>query len=363
MRRYLPGLLLVSPALAIIVFLFLVPLTGAVTGAFQDPDGGFSFGNFFKTYQLYSTDILFTIVIVALSALLTAAFSVAIAGYLTLGTSPVAVAILRWLYRWPLFIPFIVVGQILRTFLAKNGLMNNIFVASGLITPLHTIGFLDWRGIVIAFVWKQTPFVTLLLAGAMASIDRGTIEAARNLGASRLRILLEIVLPQATVLVGSYGLLWRWLLPDRDSAHPPTPRDIARAAAEKDVPFVLVTGIPSHPQHVENALVSADAIYGNGEFELFETEFLGAGDTLSAALAALLAAETSLSDATAEALAYLDKCLEGGIRPGMGKTIPDRLFWAHEDEGDEAPEGAAGETPSPDSQLDADDFPLDTTKH
>ena len=48
MRRYLPGLLLVSPALAIIVFLFLVPLGGAVTGAFQDPDGGFSFGNFMR---------------------------------------------------------------------------------------------------------------------------------------------------------------------------------------------------------------------------------------------------------------------------------------------------------------------------
>ena len=197
MRRYIPGLLLVSPALAIIVFLFLVPLGGAVSGAFQEADGGFSFGNFIKTYQLYSTDIGFTIVIVALSALLTAAFSVAIAGYLTLGNNPLAVSILRWLYRWPLFIPFIVVGQILRTFLAKNGLMNNLFVASGLITPLHTVGFLDWRGIVIAFVWKQTPFVTLLLAGAMASIDRGTIEAARNLGASRLRILLEIVLPQA----------------------------------------------------------------------------------------------------------------------------------------------------------------------
>jgi hydroxymethylpyrimidine/phosphomethylpyrimidine kinase len=38
-----------------------------------------------------------------------------------------------------------------------------------------------------------------------------------------------------------------------------------------------------------------------------------------------------------EALSYLDRCLEGGFRPGMGHVIPDRLFWAHpeDDETDE----------------------------
>ena len=38
----------------------------------------------------------------------------------------------------------------------------------------------------------------------MASLDRSTIEAARNLGASRPRILVEIVVPQVrqTLLVG-----------------------------------------------------------------------------------------------------------------------------------------------------------------
>src|SRR3712207_2048848 len=43
-----------------------------------------------------------------------------------------------------------------------------------------------------------------MLAGGMASLDRATIEAGRNLGASRLRVLLEIVLPQVaqTLLVG-----------------------------------------------------------------------------------------------------------------------------------------------------------------
>ena len=151
----------------------------------------------------------------------------------------------------------------------------------------------------------------------------------------------ELLLPQVTVLVGAYGLLWRWLLPDRTSDQRPTPREIAKAAAEKNVPFVLVTGIPTHDQHVENVLASADTIYGSGEFELFETEYIGAGDTLSAALTALLATEVPLSDATAEAMTYLDKCLEGGLRPGMGKTIPDRLFWVHADDPDEADEDGA----------------------
>jgi putative spermidine/putrescine transport system permease protein len=197
MSKRLLGLILVLPALAVIVLLFLVPLAASVVGAFV-ADGRYGLANFEKAFALYTQDIIFTVVIVSFSAFVIGALSTAIAGYLTLGENPRAVAILRWLYRWPMFIPFIVVGQVLRTFLAKNGLMNNVLIGAGLITPMQASGMLDWRGIVIAFVWKQTPFVTLLLAGAMASIDRGTIEAARNLGASRLRILLEIVLPQVT---------------------------------------------------------------------------------------------------------------------------------------------------------------------
>jgi len=130
--------------------------------------------------------------------------AIAIAGYLTLGENPRAVAILRWLYRWPLFIPFIVTGQVMRTFLAKNGMLNHVLIGSGLIEPLQAQSLLDWRGIVVAFVWKQAPFVTLLLAGAMASLETTHIEAARNLGARRLRVLIDIVLPQVrgTLLVG-----------------------------------------------------------------------------------------------------------------------------------------------------------------
>ena len=157
-----------------------------------------------RRIELYSTDILFTLFIVVVSTLLTGLFSITIAGMLTLSETPWLIVALRNLYRWPLFIPFIVAAQCMRTFLAKNGLMNNSLVALGLMEPIQTTSFLDWRGIIITFVWKQVPFVTLMLAGAMASIDRATIEAGRNLGASRVRVLIELVLPQVaqTLLVG-----------------------------------------------------------------------------------------------------------------------------------------------------------------
>jgi ABC-type spermidine/putrescine transport system permease subunit I len=198
------GLALVTPALAIVVAFFIIPLGISFALAFTAKDGSFTLQHFEKSFELYTTDLLFSLWIVALSSALIAILSIVIAGYLTLGENPRLVAVLRWLYRWPLFIPFVVAGQLMRTFLAKNGMLNHVLIGSGMIEPLQAQSLLDWRGIVIAFVWKQAPFVTLLVAGAMASLDRQHIEAARNLGAPRWRVLWDIVLPQVrgTVLVG-----------------------------------------------------------------------------------------------------------------------------------------------------------------
>jgi putative spermidine/putrescine transport system permease protein len=198
------GLVLLAPALAVIVVFFVAPLAMSAIVAFRGKRGGFTLEHFAKSFDLYTTDLLFTLAIVLGSTVLIGLVAIAIAGYLTLGEHPRAVSILRWLYRWPLFIPFVVAGQVMRTFLAKNGMLNHVLIGSGLIEPLQAQSLLDWRGIVVAFVWKQAPFVTLLLAGAMASIETTHIEAARNLGARRLRVLIDIILPQVrgTLLVG-----------------------------------------------------------------------------------------------------------------------------------------------------------------
>ena len=138
----------------------------------------------------------------------------------------------------------------------------------------------------------------------------------------------EMLLPQTTILVGHYSTLWRWLLPDWNGQSNPQARDIARAAQALGTPYTLVTGIPLPDQWIDNVLASPDEILASEKFERIEAVFVGAGDTLSAALAALLASGSDLGSATHEALSYLDRCLLGGFRPGMGHMLPDRLFWA-----------------------------------
>lgn len=169
----------------------------------------------------------------------------------------------------------------------------------------------------------------------------------------------ELMLPQTTVLVGNHSTLWRWLLPDWSSQRSPSPRDIAKAAADVGVPYTLVTGIPLPEQFVENVLATPQTVLGTVRFELFDAVFSGAGETLSAALAALLATGSDLTEATSEALSYLDRCLDGGFRPGMGNILPDRMFWAQPDDSDDD-----DDEPSDEQQaLDGFAMPSHETKH
>lgn len=202
MRTSLKYLLLVSPAALMIAVLFLYPLGFSLIAAFTDDAQRLTLAHFSKVYALYSSDILFTLIIVLASVALLAVLSITLSAVITLSPCRPIVRMLGFLYRLPLFIPFIVAAQMMRTFLAKNGLMNNALVATDLITPLETVSWLGWKGIIITFVWKQLAFATLLICGAMAALEQSQILAARNLGASRPRILFDIILPQVLPAIG-----------------------------------------------------------------------------------------------------------------------------------------------------------------
>jgi hydroxymethylpyrimidine/phosphomethylpyrimidine kinase len=162
----------------------------------------------------------------------------------------------------------------------------------------------------------------------------------------------ELVLPQTEVLVGSHQTLTDFLLPDWDSERPASPRELAVAAGEHGTRFVLVTSVlvqssKNQDQFMDNVLASPQGAITGEKFERFEVGFVGAGDTLAAALAALLASGAELQAAVGEALTFLDQSLDAGFRPGMGNVVPDRFFWA-------LPAGEEGE-PGGEAEPGADD--------
>jgi hydroxymethylpyrimidine/phosphomethylpyrimidine kinase len=158
----------------------------------------------------------------------------------------------------------------------------------------------------------------------------------------------ELILPATEVLVGSHKTLQDFLLPDWDSERPPSARELAVAAGEHGTRYVLVTGIMLAPKPVAKGGKGSSTTPPE---QFIDTAFTGAGDTLAAALAALLAAGSELQPAVGEALSFLDQSLDAGFRPGMGQVVPDRFFWAlpPPEEG-EMPEGGMPEPEPEDPQ-------------
>jgi putative spermidine/putrescine transport system permease protein len=80
-------------------------------------------------------------------------------------------------------------------FLGLNGVFNRGLIELGVIRqPLSFLLFSDFA-VIVAYVHLNTLFMIVPIFNSMARIDRGVIEAAHDAGASRWRVILEIVLP------------------------------------------------------------------------------------------------------------------------------------------------------------------------
>ena len=196
--------------------------------------------------------------------------------------------------------------------------------------PVQTIkvGFLgsaEAVATVAAFTadYAEAPVVTFL--PDLSWWEQPEIEAYQD-------ALRDLLLPQTAVLVGNNTTLRHWLLPESATDRRARPTDLARAASALGVSYVLVTGLALDGDRVGNVLASPEAELFSHAYERIDAGFMGAGDILSAAMAALLANGSELTHAAAEALQYLDQALDHGFHPGMGRAVADRLFWAETDD-------------------------------
>jgi len=106
--------------------------------------------------------------------------------------------ILGSIIKVPLFIPALVAAFLILNLISYHGLVNTALMRLNLIKePLRMLNDKFGWGVVFIQIWKNLPFVLLIVMAALASIRDDTIDAAKNLGAGYWSILFRIYIPLA----------------------------------------------------------------------------------------------------------------------------------------------------------------------
>ncbi len=177
----------------------------------------------------------------------------------------------------------------------------------------------------IAEVVSDYPEIPLVLDPVLAS-GRGD-ELVTDEMISALR---ELLVPQTTIITPNSVEARRLVMEEGED-------DIDLAECAKRLlatgcEYVLITGTHENTPQVINTLYGQDGVVRTDSWDRLPGSYHGSGCTLASAIAATIANGLSISEAVKDAQEYTWQTLKAAFRPGMGQYIPDRLFWAREDE-------------------------------
>jgi hydroxymethylpyrimidine/phosphomethylpyrimidine kinase len=179
----------------------------------------------------------------------------------------------------------------------------------------------------IAEVVSDYPEVPLVLDPVLAS-GRGDELVTEDMIAA----MRELLIPQTTVLTPNSLEARRLAQEDSDENEFPPLEDCARRLLGMGCEYVLITGTHENTPEVVNTLYAREGVVRADAWQRLPGSYHGSGCTLASAIAATLANGLDIGEAVRDAQEYTWQALRSAYRPGMGQNIPDRLFWAREDE-------------------------------
>ncbi len=192
---------LLFPAVAFILLMYAYPFVLSFIKSFE-LNGEFSTGNYKKAVELYYKDITFTFVVTLFNSVLATILGVLLSVYFRLNDSVISRTLIK-LYRIPIFIPFVVVSQMMNSFLAPHGMLNLFLGKMGLVNLDNPLQLFNFAGLSFGFAWKLIPFTVMIIFGGFQMIDNSYIEAARSSGARIFHVIAKILIPmnRSSILV------------------------------------------------------------------------------------------------------------------------------------------------------------------
>lgn len=192
-------LLLLAPSVLVLVCFFLLPLADMFLRSFErfvpygDPLPGLTLENYAKFVGdgFYRLTLAKTLLLGAAVAVISLFIGFPMA-YAIVRSSPGMRAFLTVIVLVPLMTSVIIRSYGWMILLGESGPLSSMLAALGLPRPRLMYTF---TGTVIALVQVMMPFMVLTLAAAIQQISPTLEDASRNLGAGRLRMFLDVILP------------------------------------------------------------------------------------------------------------------------------------------------------------------------
>lgn len=207
------GLVLISPALLVLLVVFIAPLILMVPTSLHPYVPGVGIGetwtvqNYTKVLgdPFYAEIMGRTLMLGLIVVLLTLAIGYPLAYFLARTQSRLRPWLIV-LVVFPLLLNLVVRSFGWIVLLANHGLINNWLRALGIIdTPIKLL--FNFTGLMIGLSHIFLPFMVLVLISAIQNIPRDTEHAARTLGASPWTVFRKITLPLSLPGIASGGIL------------------------------------------------------------------------------------------------------------------------------------------------------------
>lgn len=120
-------------------------------------------------------------------------------------------SIALFLYKIPMVVPYLVGVSLVILLFANGGLFARLFYAFGFLsTPSEFPRLLQSQGgwgIMMVYLWKQVPFMTVMLYSNLLVLGRQEEESALLLGASNSQIFIHVTLPRLVPALVSSTLI------------------------------------------------------------------------------------------------------------------------------------------------------------
>lgn len=182
---------------------------------------------------------------------------------------------------------------------------------------------------IIAEILADYPDVLLVMDTVLAS-GRGDELATEEMQEA----MRDLLLPQASIITPNSIEARRLAFFDdsEEDEENASLDECAKRLLEMGCQHVMITGTHERSLDVTNTLYGHKGHKRSWQWERLPGSYHGSGCTLASAIAACLAHGLTMEEAVAEAQEYTWATLKGAFRPGMGQYIPDRLFWARDED-------------------------------